>query len=218
MVEINPTQPSANPVINEPAPSQVQSATKAVVTTTGQIQSSSTKKIVLMGPDGSGKTTWFHKVRTGEFRVNYMASVGVEINPIEVTSTTGETTTFQVWDTAGSEKLTVNSHYIDAHGFVLLFDIHVNDNNNISCGLEFPLFLFSLKNHADSLGGNLPRVVFAANKSDIVTAKNAELIDGWSNGFRCMLIEFGLTDFHLLTMSVKDDSVEDLLTPLMQFV
>lgn|SRR3990167_9550860 len=216
MVQLNPTQPSANPVINEP--------TTQVVTS--QVQLIDFKKIVLLGPSASGKTTWFCKVRTGQFgNGDYVASYGMTARCTRVTSpVSGVTTIFDVWDIAGDDHLMcqVEEHFVGARGFVFFLDLQVNDENHVSGGTEIPLFLSFLKNHAATLDGSLPRVVFVANKLDLVPQENAEQIEEWLNNFSNNISEngseFGITDFSILTLSVKNDTVEDLLAPLLQFV
>lgn len=219
MVQLNHTQPSADPVINEPT-------TQVVVTPTAQVQPSAEKKIVLLGPGGSGKTTWFRKVRTGQYGNGaYVATLGVEVHQINVTSSaSGVTTTLNVWDTAGNEKFMglVENYYIGAQGFVFFLDLRVNDENQVSFGTEISLFLSFLKNHAATIGGSLPRVIFAFNKTDAVPQENAEQMGVWLNEFANMISEsgseFGVTDFCILTMSTKNDTVEDLLAPLLQLL
>jgi len=61
-------------------------------------------KVVLVGDGGVGKTTFVKRHLTGEFEKKYIATLGVEVHPMEFFTTRGNVK-FMVWDTAGQEKL-----------------------------------------------------------------------------------------------------------------
>jgi len=63
-----------------------------------------TYKLVLVGADGVGKTTFVKQLRTGKFEPKYVATLGVEVHPIRYTTQYGEVV-FNIWDTAGQEAL-----------------------------------------------------------------------------------------------------------------
>lgn len=61
-------------------------------------------KMVLVGDGGVGKTTFVKRHLTGEFEKKYIATLGVEVHPMEFSTSRGKVR-FMVWDTAGQEKL-----------------------------------------------------------------------------------------------------------------
>ena len=61
-------------------------------------------KLVFVGDGGVGKTTFVKRHITGEFERRYIATVGVEVHPMVFYTNHGYIR-FNVWDTAGQEKL-----------------------------------------------------------------------------------------------------------------
>ena len=59
-----------------------------------------TFKLVLVGDGGVGKTTFVKRHLTGEFEKKYVATLGVEVHPLEFHTNRGQLV-FNVWDTAG---------------------------------------------------------------------------------------------------------------------
>ena len=81
-------------------------------------------KLVLCGDGGTGKTTFVKRHLTGEFEKKYIATLGVEVHPMVFCTTRGKIR-FQVWDTAGQEKLSClrDGYYIGAHCAIIMFDV-----------------------------------------------------------------------------------------------
>jgi GTP-binding nuclear protein Ran len=81
-------------------------------------------KLILVGDGGVGKTTFVKRHLTGEFEKKYIATIGVEVHPMEFTTSKGKIK-FNVWDTAGQEKLAglKDGYYIDAHCAIIMFDV-----------------------------------------------------------------------------------------------
>jgi small GTP-binding protein len=60
-------------------------------------------KLVMVGDGGVGKTTFVKRHLTGEFERKYVATLGVEVRPLDCTTNFGNVR-FNVWDTAGQAK------------------------------------------------------------------------------------------------------------------
>ena len=73
---------------------------------------------------GVGKTTFVKRHLTGEFEKKYIATIGAEVHPM-VFCTSRENILFDVWDTAGQEKLAAlrDGYYIGAHCGIIMFDV-----------------------------------------------------------------------------------------------
>merc|ERR1712086_748867 len=81
-------------------------------------------KLVLVGDGGVGKTTFVKRHLTGEFEKKYIATLGVEVHPMAFFTNHGQIK-FNVWDTAGQEKLggLRDGYYIGGHCGVIMFDV-----------------------------------------------------------------------------------------------
>lgn len=81
-------------------------------------------KLVLVGDGGTGKTTFVKRHNTGEFEKKYVATLGVEVNPLTFYTDYG-CIRFNVWDTAGQEKFggLRDGYYISAQCGIIMFDV-----------------------------------------------------------------------------------------------
>jgi len=81
-------------------------------------------KLVLIGDGAVGKTTMLSRHKTGEFRRQYIPTIGAEVVPLDFYTTHGRVA-FIVWDTAGQEKFGClrDAYYIDAKGGIIMFDV-----------------------------------------------------------------------------------------------
>ena len=81
-------------------------------------------KLVLCGDGGTGKTTFVKRHLTGEFEKKYIATIGAEVHPMTFCTSRGKII-FQVWDTAGQEKLSIlrDGYYVGAHCGIIMFDV-----------------------------------------------------------------------------------------------
>eukprot|EP01088_Endostelium_zonatum_P016518 TRINITY_DN449_c0_g1_i1.p1 TRINITY_DN449_c0_g1~~TRINITY_DN449_c0_g1_i1.p1 ORF type:complete len:223 (-),score=50.91 TRINITY_DN449_c0_g1_i1:131-799(-) len=83
-----------------------------------------TFKLVLVGDGGVGKTTFVARHLTGEFRKKYIATLGVEVHPLEFTTNYGPIV-FNCWDTAGQERFggLRDGYYIQGQCAIIMFDL-----------------------------------------------------------------------------------------------
>jgi GTP-binding nuclear protein Ran len=83
-----------------------------------------TFKLVLVGDGGVGKTTFVKRHISGEFEKRYIATVGVEVHPLKFHTSRGHII-FDVWDTAGQEKLggLRDGYYIEGKCGIIMFDV-----------------------------------------------------------------------------------------------
>lgn len=82
-----------------------------------------TFKICLIGEGGVGKSTFLKRYLTGDFSMNYVATLGVEVMPIRIYTNHGPIC-FNVWDCAGQEKFggLRDGYFISADAAIIMFD------------------------------------------------------------------------------------------------
>jgi len=83
-----------------------------------------TFKLILVGDGGTGKTTFVKRHLTGEFEKKYVATMGVEVHPLNFHTNYGQIV-FNVWDTAGQEKFggLRDGYYIQGKCAIIMFDV-----------------------------------------------------------------------------------------------
>ncbi|XP_066373790.1 GTP-binding nuclear protein Ran-3-like, partial [Miscanthus floridulus] len=81
-------------------------------------------KLVLVGDGGTGKTTYVKRHITGEFEKGYEPTIGVEVRPLDFTTSHGKIR-FYCWDTAGQEKFggLRDGYYINCQCEIIMFDV-----------------------------------------------------------------------------------------------
>ncbi len=82
------------------------------------------KKIVLLGHFGVGKTSLLRRYVDDAFNEDYLVTVGVHVKKKEITLD-NETITLIIWDIEGNTSIDKarQSYLLGTHGFVYVFDI-----------------------------------------------------------------------------------------------
>jgi GTP-binding nuclear protein Ran len=90
----------------------------------GQKKGTPSFKVILCGDGGVGKTTFVKRHKTGEFTKKYIATMGVEVNPLPFYTNKGAVI-FNCWDTAGQEKFggLRDGYYIGGKAAIIMFDV-----------------------------------------------------------------------------------------------
>ncbi|GAB5401029.1 MAG: Rab family GTPase [Aureisphaera sp.] len=83
-----------------------------------------TKKIVLLGHFGVGKTSLLRRYVDDAFSEDYLVTVGVHVKKKDI-SIGDETITLIIWDVEGNTSIDKarKSYLLGTHGFVYVFDI-----------------------------------------------------------------------------------------------
>lgn len=116
------------------------------------------KKIVLIGDGGVGKTNYLNRLQTGNFENKYIATMGVEINPLDYWETNNPNYIFNMWDCAGQEKYGFNKQYWkDADGVIVMFDL--------TSRLSFKNIHYWIEN-INNIVPNIP-IIICGNKIDV---------------------------------------------------
>lgn len=115
-------------------------------------------KVVMIGNGGVGKTSIVKRLRSDEFQPQYVATLGVEVNPMCINTNYGMIQ-FNVWDCAGQECFSGSrdGHYFQADACIGV----------IEKGSESSLAKLTQELKHDSFQ-NIP-VVTIINKMDIET-------------------------------------------------
>lgn len=84
------------------------------------------KKVVLLGPFGVGKTSLFRRYVDNEFSEDYKVTLGVQIKKKSVTLPDGRELSMVLWDTEGhSDNVTDTrrSYLLGSHAMAYVFDL-----------------------------------------------------------------------------------------------
>ena len=122
------------------------------------------KKVVLLGPFGVGKTSLFRRFVDNEFSEDYKVTLGVQIKKKSVPLPDGRELSMVIWDTEGHSdnvKDTRKSYLLGSHSMVYVFDLSRPETySTIISDLEY-------------LRKEYPLVIFKVlgNKLDLVSKK-----------------------------------------------
>jgi small GTP-binding protein len=125
------------------------------------------KKIILTGSFGVGKTSLFNRFIHQQFSDKYLTTIGVKVNNKTV-KIEDETISMMVWDIAGEvsqDKVPV-SYFLGASGIIYVMD------------LSRPLTFVNLETDIQFLRELVPNgtILIVANKKDLVTEEQLETI------------------------------------------
>lgn len=83
------------------------------------------KKIVVLGHFGVGKTSLIRRFVEDSFSDNYIVSIGVHITKKVVEISADDSISFILWDLEGTDDLTLirDSFLLGTHGVVFVFDV-----------------------------------------------------------------------------------------------
>ncbi len=153
------------------------------------------KKVILVGHFGVGKTSLVRQFVHQKFSDEYLTTIGVKIDKKEMSFDDGRSVTLILWDIAGettSDKIPA-SYKLGAHGILYVFDV------------SRPSTFSNLTDQISELRKTLPNVpvICLANKSDLL-----------ANNFRAD-IEKEIGDQKLLFTSAKTgENVENAFESL----
>jgi small GTP-binding protein len=123
------------------------------------------KKVILTGSFGVGKTSLFNRFINNKFDEKYMTTIGVKVNKKSVFIEEQEVALL-LWDIAGeiSQEKVPTSYFLGAAGVIYVFDLsRPMTFQNIAADLEY------LRN---LLPYSVVRIV--GNKSDLLSAEQLE--------------------------------------------
>ena len=118
-----------------------------------------TKKIVILGHFGVGKTSLIRRFTDNEFKSDYKATIGVQVRKKDV-EINGNIVSLVIWDLEGTPCIseTRRSYLLGSSGFIYVFDLSRPETyENI----------LSDKAYLKENYGNIP-VVIVGNKKDLV--------------------------------------------------
>ncbi len=128
------------------------------------------KKIVLLGHFGVGKSSLIRRFVENTFTEDYKVTIGVHISKKTVEISNGkDTVTLIIWDLEGHDdiKKTRSSYLLGTHGFIYVFD------------LSRPVTFENLKSEVTFLKDNFPNIPLkvVGNKLDLVNTSYLKQYD-----------------------------------------
>lgn len=118
------------------------------------------KKIVVLGHFGVGKTSLIRRFVTDTFSDNYKVTIGVHITKKVVEITADHSTSLILWDLEGTDEIETirNSYLLGTHGSVFVFDV------------SRPSTFQNLAKDLNSIKEKMPKVplMIVGNKKDLV--------------------------------------------------
>ena len=126
------------------------------------------KKIVVLGHFGVGKTSLIRRFVTDTFSDNYKVTIGVHITKKVVEISVENEVSLILWDLEGTDDIATirNSYLLGTHGAVFVFDV------------SRPSTFEHLKDDLKIIGDKMPKVplMVVGNKSDLVTESELRVV------------------------------------------
>jgi small GTP-binding protein len=148
------------------------------------------KKIILTGSFGVGKTSLFNKFIYNKFDDKYLTTIGVKVNKKSI-EIEGEEVSLLLWDIAGevSQDKIPNSYFLGSSGIIYVFDLtRPSTYRNIASDIE----------HLQTMA-NDAIIKIVGNKSDLVTPDQIAEIKGTIQ-----------TPWDIITSAKTGENVDDL--------
>jgi small GTP-binding protein len=128
------------------------------------------KKVILTGSFGVGKTSLFNRFIYQQFSDKYLTTIGVKVNN-KIVEIDDEKVSMMIWDIAGevSQDKVPASYFLGASGIIYVMD------------LSRPSTFINLETDIKFLKEMLPNgdILIVANKRDLVTPEQLEaIVDG----------------------------------------
>lgn len=119
------------------------------------------KKIILLGHFGVGKSSLIRRFVENTFSNDYKVTIGVHILKKEIKISSDESVSLIIWDLEGYDdiKKTRESYLLGTHSFIYVFDI------------TRPVTFENLEHDIQYIEGKFPKVPIkvVGNKADLVT-------------------------------------------------
>lgn len=126
------------------------------------------KKVVVLGHFGVGKTSLIRRFVEDSFSDNYKVSIGVHITKKTIEFSIDESVTLILWDLEGTDDISQirESYLLGSHGIIFVFDVS-RPTTFQNLGKD----LISLKEKTNGIP-----VKIVGNKSDLVDAKELDQV------------------------------------------
>ncbi len=153
------------------------------------------KKIVILGHFGVGKTSLIRRFVKDSFSDNYKVTIGVHITKKVVEITADETISLIIWDLEGTDdiKMLRDSYLLGTHGVVFVFDV------------SRPSTFQNINEDLKIVKGKTPKIpiMVVGNKVDLVIL----------NDLQTLLKDNNITA-NFLTSAKTGNSVNEMFTQL----
>ena len=153
------------------------------------------KKIVILGHFGVGKTSLIRRFVSNSFSDNYKVTIGVHITKKVVEISVGKSISFILWDLEGTDDIESirNSYLLGTHGVVFVFDV------------ARPSTFQNLNSDLEIVSKKLPKIpmIIVGNKVDLVDFADLTLV-----------LKENEINADFLSSAKTGESVEDLFLKL----